>query len=70
MTTQKMAPPFREPELQEHPGEVLKFQWWRYGDYIAGFRVRERAEAYGRMKGWLPHVHAHEASVSRLVRKG
>ena len=61
---------FRPPQLQHHPSEVLKFQWWRYGEYIAGFRTEERALIYGKMKGWDAQVHAHEASATTLVRKG
>jgi hypothetical protein len=53
MTIRETTPPFRVPELQHHPGDILEWQWWRWGDYIAGFHTRERAEQYGAMKGWL-----------------
>ncbi len=49
---QEQPPPPPPPELQHHPGDVLEWQWWRWGEYIAGFRTRERAELHGSRNGW------------------
>jgi hypothetical protein len=54
MAATKLAPMFREPELRHCPTEYpLLWQWHRWGDYIAGFLAQERAEQYGRRKGWM-----------------
>jgi hypothetical protein len=52
MTDREPNAPMPPPELQHHPGDILEWQWWRWGEYIAGFRTRERAEMHGSRNGW------------------
>lgn len=54
MTSPKMAPMFRPPELLYLPAEYpVVFQWHRYGEYVAGFTTEAKAQEYGRLKGWV-----------------
>lgn len=47
-------PALKTPVLVQKPQEpILKFQWQRDGEYLAGFATEEAARRYGIMKQWL-----------------